>query len=118
MLNPMIMWQNYKTKEKYMKYKFVCSGKEVDISSPMVFSKLCGDELSELLCEDPSYITWISEKNIARMEAFDVVTVLRVRPELTGHFIHKLKEEKFMSDYEWNYLLKENPNFKQYRQNV
>ena len=52
-------------------YEFACSQRSVDIDTEEGFNSLVGDELSELLCEDPKLITWFEPVHLAKMTGFD-----------------------------------------------
>lgn len=90
-------------------YTFACSQRTVDIEED--FDGLFGDELSELICQDPAYINWLEPKHFYKMNGFDIVSVLILHKHLIGHFYQRLVNPRVTSKEDWDYLIKVHPKF-------
>jgi len=90
-----------------MIFEFKTSGKTVDIDNEDNFDKLKGDELSELLYEDPNYIRWMTSKHIKKFSGSEIGLTLLKNPDLFDYFainIGKVSEANLVK------LAKEHPS--------
>lgn len=102
-----------------MTYAFKCSNSLKNIEDPEIFDNLCGDELSELLCEDFNYINWFTDLDLDKLQSFDMCTILSIHPELIGLFLERLKEftkdkDNPFTEREWEWVVKEHSKLRIY----
>jgi hypothetical protein len=71
-----------------MKKTFACSGRNLDVNNT---NNLYGDEIAELLCDDPTFILKLTESDLLRMNGFDIVTVLNTHLWLLSYFSSRMK---------------------------
>lgn len=92
-------------------HNFSCSQRTVDIDNPEEFHDLCGDELSELLCEDPKFINWFNEEDIIKMSGHDIIDAVIMQPSLFPKFEKRLQDKRITRQRNWDYLLSRHPQF-------
>ena len=87
-----------------MKKTFACSGREVTS-----FNNLYGDEITELLCDNPTAILDLTEDDLLNMEGFDIVTVLNTHIWLLSYFFKRMKNTDILKLDDIRCLFKFNP---------
>lgn len=84
--------------------KFACSSREVTS-----FTNLYGDEIAELLCENPTFILDLTEDDLYNMNGFDIVTVLNTHIWLLSYFSKRMKNTDILKLDDIRCLFKFNP---------